>query len=187
MPSNKRRKAMLDNILRDCQTAWIKTKTKKNHPFRYVTLSTVSPDGLPEARVVVLRQFDAANYTFRIYTDARTPKMKSINATPTVELLFYDHRKLTQIRVKATCEEQKHDAALFAQQHEAAQKDYTTAVPPGTPLKGMDQLEYTEENHFTVLTFKAIQIDYLRLKRPNHQRAIFNLNAGQWEGSFVTP
>ena len=179
---------MLNNICVNVKQLGLNPKPKKNHPFRYVTLSTVSPDGLPEARVVVLRHFDATSFTFTIYTDARTPKrLNHLNSTPTVELLFYDHRKLTQIRVKATYEDQKHDKALFEKQHEAAQKDYTTAVPPGSPLKGMDQLEYTKENYFTVLTFKAVQIDYLRLKRPNHQRAIFNFNAGQWDGGFVTP
>ena len=178
---------MLDKILRNCQTEWIKTKTKKNHPFRYFTLSTVSPEGLPEARIVVLRHFDAVNYQFKVYTDARTPKIAALEKNNKAELLFYDHRKLMQIRVQAECVEQQADALLFSQQHEGAQKDYTTAVPPGTPLKGMDQLDYTTENHFTVLTFKAQQIDYLRLKRPNHQRAVYTRTEEQWNGSFVSP
>ncbi len=36
---------MLDNILKECQTAWIKTKTKRNHAFRYFSLATTAIDG----------------------------------------------------------------------------------------------------------------------------------------------
>ncbi|MGB1449969.1 MAG: pyridoxamine 5'-phosphate oxidase family protein [Flavobacteriaceae bacterium] len=178
---------MLDNILKECQTAWIKTKTKRNHAFRYFSLATTAIDGTPETRMVVLRNFDATDYHFTIYTDARTPKMKSLHQQPSAELLFYDHKKLLQIRVKAVCIESRKDPDLFAQQHEGAQKDYTTSVAPGTPAKGMDQVVYTEENHFTVLVFKAQSIDYLRLKRPNHQRAFFRRNEQRWEGTFLTP
>ena len=73
------------------------------------------------------------------------------------------------------------------QQHQAAQKDYTTLVAPGTVIKSMDTLEYGVENHFVKLVFKAYQIDYLRLKRPNHQRAVFTLEGDEWQGTFVTP
>lgn len=178
---------MLDSILKDCQTAWIKTKTKRNHPFRYFSLATSSKEGIPESRMVVLRNFDALNYRFTIYTDSRTPKMKALENNPQAELLFYDHKKLLQIRVKALCVEKRNDPVLFSQQHEAAQKDYTTTVAPGTPTKGMDQVAYTSENHFTVLVFNAHTIDYLRLKRPNHQRALFQKKGESWEGTFLTP
>ena len=178
---------MLDSVLKSCETAWIKTKTKKNHPFRFFSLVTTSPEGQAEARMVVLRKFDVSNFEFTIYTDLRTPKMASIVHIPEVELLFYDHKKLWQIRVKAKCIAQREDPALFAQQQEAAQKDYTTLIAPGTEIKAMDAVEYGSKNHFVVLTFRAYHIDHLQLKRPNHQRAIFTLQGQEWKGSFVTP
>jgi len=162
---------MLDNIFKFCETEWIKTKTKKNHPFRYFSLATVDPQGKPESRMVVLRKFDASAVEFTVYT----------------ELLFYDHKKLCQIRVKASCIERKKDLTLYLQQHQAAQKDYTTLIAPGTMIKAMDAVEYGVENHFVKLVFKAYQIDYLRLKRPNHQRAVFTLEDKEWQGTFVTP
>ena len=178
---------MLDSILKACETAWIKTKTKKNHPFRFFTLATTDPQGQAEARMVVLRKFDAKHFEFTIYTDLRTPKIASIEHNPAVELLFYDHKKLWQIRVKAKCIAKRKDPVIFKQQQEAAQKDYTTIVAPGTKLKAMDAVEYGNENYFAVLTFRAFHIDHLQLKRPNHQRAIFNLQDQKWEGTFVTP
>ena len=178
---------MLDSILKSCATEWIKTKTKKNHPFRFFSLATVTPEGQAESRMVVLRKFDPSSLEFSIYTDARTPKIKALHHNSDAELLFYDHKKLCQIRVKATCVKQEKDVNLFLQQHEAAQKDYTTLIAPGTEIKAMDTVEYGKENHFVKLVFKAYHIDYLRLKRPNHQRAVFCLQNEKWEGTFVTP
>ena len=178
---------MLDSIFKSCETEWIKAKTKKNHPFRYFSLATVSPVGKAESRMVVLRKFDPSKLEFTIYTDARTAKIKALDQKAEAELLFYDHKKLCQIRVSASCILQEKDSVLFSQQHEAAQKDYTTLIAPGVEIKGMDKIAYGEENHFLKLIFKAEKIDYLRLKRPNHQRAVFILKEGVWQGSFVTP
>lgn len=178
---------MLNSVLQSCVNEWVKAKTKKNHPFRYFTLSTVSPKNRPEARVVVLRHFDASNYLFTIFTDMRTPKLKSLAHNPLAELLFYDSRRNVQIRVNARCIYQGKDDEAFAQQHEKAQKDYTTSLAPGTPIKSMDAVEYTTTHHFCKLVFKAEKIDFLRLKRPNHQRAVFQWIDQQWEASFLTP
>lgn len=178
---------MLDKILQDCKTEWIKSKVKKNHPFRYFSLATTDPKGDPEVRLVVLRNYHSEDDLFTIYTDARTPKIKALDRNPTAELLFYDPKKLLQIRVTTSCIAQRSDEQIFRQQHEGAQKDYTTTVAPGTTIKQMDALTYSENHHFRVLVFKAIKIDYLRLKRPHHQRAVFHLVNSQWEGSFVAP
>ena len=178
---------MLDQLLLDCKTAWIKAKRQKKHPFRYCTLVTVRPDGLPDARVVVLRDYDAQNDRFIVYTDARTPKVEALRAQPNAMLLFYDARKLMQLRVEVHCTGMHEDHQKYKQQHPAAQKDYTTTLPPGSPIKAMDAVTYGEQHHFLSLEFTANKIDYLRLKRPNHQRAVFQKNAGQWEGQFLTP
>lgn len=178
---------MLDKILQDCRTEWIKSKVKKNHPFRYLSLATTHPNGDPEVRLVVLRNYHSENDLFTIYTDARTPKIRALASNPTAELLFYDPKKLVQIRVTTRCIEQKSDEQIFKQQHVGAQKDYTTTVAPGTVIKQMDALTYSDSHHFRILVFKATKIDYLRLKRPNHQRAVFNFFDEQWKGSFVAP
>lgn len=177
---------MLDQLLSDCRTAWIKAKTQKKHPFRYFTLATTL-DGNPQARVVVLRHYDLKTDCFTIYSDARTPKIVALKENPRATLLFYDPRKFLQVRVQAQCEAIKKDEEKFRQQHLAAQKDYTTSIAPGSPIKAMDAITYSEAHHFVVLQFKATTIDYLRLMRPNHQRALFAYKDGIWQGQFVAP
>ena len=74
-----------------------KNKNKKEPSYRYFTLSTINSNNRPDARVVVLRHFDAKEYLFSIYTDARSEKVHSLKSNPVAELLFYDHRKLSQL------------------------------------------------------------------------------------------
>ena len=178
---------MEHEILNSCKLEWIKAKTKKNHSYRYFVLGTSDEKGIPELRTVVLRNFDAEKMQFVLYTDARTAKLKSLTNNPKAELLFYNGPRLTQIRVKVNLVSAEADATLFKQQHEGAQKDYTTALPPGTFIKGIDQVEYTTENHFRKLVFQATAIEYLKLKRPNHIRMLFENTAEGWTSSFLTP
>lgn len=178
---------MEHEILNSCKQEWIKAKSKKNHSYRYFVLGTVNEKGSPELRTVVLRGFDAEKMQFVIYTDARTVKVNSLENNPKAELLFYHGPKLTQIRVKADLFSITADPLLFKQQHEGAQKDYTTALPPGTQIKGIDQVTYTTENHFRKIIFQAKKIEYLKLKRPNHVRLLFENKESQWQSSFLTP
>ena len=124
---------------------------------------------------------------FVVYTDARTAKLKSLESNPVAELLFYHGPSLTQIRVKAQLVSAAPDEELFKQQHEGAQKDYTTALPPGAVIKGIDQVSYTTENHFRKLIFQAESIEYLKLKRPNHIRLRFQKTDQGWETNYLTP
>lgn len=178
---------MEHDVLKSCKLEWIKAKTKKNHSYRYFVLGTSDGTGSPELRTVVLRDFDADNMQFTLYTDARTAKLKSLMENPKAELLFYNGPRLTQIRVKVELVSAKADAALFKQQHEGAQKDYTTMLPPGTAISGIDKVEYTTENHFRKLTFQAFKIEFLKLKRPNHIRMLFEKTETGWTSSFLTP
>jgi len=184
---SKKINQMLSNILLTCKTEWIKAKTKRNHPFRYFVLGTVNSKGNPELRTVVLRNFDSTENLFTIFTDSRTKKIIDLTENSSAELLFYDHRKLTQIRVKVNCISIEESEKDFIQQSPNAQKDYTSVSSPGTILKSMDDVMYSEFNYFRKLIFKPYQIEYLRLMRPNHQRAVFNLKNEEWIGNFITP
>lgn len=63
-------------------------------------LSTVSPDGLPEGRVVLLKAHDARGFVF--YTNMLSPKGLSINARPAAALTFYWPKLMRQVRVSGT-------------------------------------------------------------------------------------
>lgn len=72
-------------------------------------LSTVSPDGRPEGRVVLLKAFDARGFVF--YTNMLSPKGLSINARPAAALTFYWPKLMRQVRVSGTTEAVSDDEA----------------------------------------------------------------------------
>lgn len=59
-------------------------------------LSTVSPEGLPEGRVVLVKAADARGFVF--YTNMLSPKGLSLKARPEAALTFYWPKLMRQVR-----------------------------------------------------------------------------------------
>jgi len=51
----------------------------RHHAWRTPVLATVGGGGFANARVVLLREVDVAHQTLRVYTDARSPKVREIS------------------------------------------------------------------------------------------------------------
>ena len=85
---------MLDTLLKDGIKQLTSALVHKKHPFRYFTFTTVSQDGSPHSRTVVLRGFDPEKFIFSIYTDSRSAKIKELNHDQRAEFLFYDPNQL---------------------------------------------------------------------------------------------
>ena len=62
-----------------------------------MTLATVSKDGMPSARIVLLRGFDKRGLVF--YTDYRSQKGQELTENPNAALVFYWRELDRQIRV----------------------------------------------------------------------------------------
>ena len=179
---------MLAEILQQCKDQWVRSKYQKNHPFRYATLATVSKEGKPSMRTVVLRDFDPQQMEFVIFTDSRSAKAKDLQRSAEAQLLFYDPKKLWQIQVDLLCLQRSSDPKIFAQIPPRSQKDYTTVLAPGSPIEQPDQVTYdTEQPHFLKLRFQAQRIESLKLKRPVHIRAQFVRSAEEWNADFLNP
>ena len=70
---------------------------------------------------------------------------------------------------------------------EQSKEDYTSIDQPGAYINGPEQVQYDFESpHFTRLEFKILQLEYLKLKRPNHIRALFQAK-DNWKGKFIAP
>jgi pyridoxamine 5'-phosphate oxidase len=70
-----------------------------------VTLSTVDPDGSPDARVVILKNVDATG--FSVATSAGSPKGRQLDKDPRAALTFFWPGRGRQVRVRgiaAPCE-----------------------------------------------------------------------------------
>ncbi|MDC1377802.1 pyridoxamine 5'-phosphate oxidase family protein [Flavobacteriaceae bacterium] len=178
---------MLDSILNECKEQWVSAKKKKNHPFRFFTLATLDNDGSPHLRTVVLRGFDSELLNFIVYTDLRSKKVNELKMDKRAQFLFYDPKRMLQIIVGVSHIESNLDDFIYKSIPEQSKKDYAAVEVPGSKIKSPEKVQYNfSKGHFTQLIFKAESIEYLRLKRPNHIRASFNL-INNWEGNFIVP
>lgn len=65
-----------------------------------MTLATATPAGVPSARIVLLRGFDASGFTF--FTDYRSHKGGELDANPHAALCFYWGELERQVRIQGT-------------------------------------------------------------------------------------
>jgi pyridoxamine 5'-phosphate oxidase len=71
-------------------------KSEPNDPSA-MTLATVGPDGMPSARMVLLKDFDASGFVF--YTNLQSRKGEHLAAQPKAALLFHWKSLRRQVRL----------------------------------------------------------------------------------------
>lgn len=83
--------------------AWLKdaTASEPNDP-NAVALATVDPDGLPDARMVLLKGFDEQGFVF--YTNFESAKGREILATMKAAMCFHWKSLRRQVRVRGPVE-----------------------------------------------------------------------------------
>ena len=67
-----------------------------------LTLATVTPEGLPDARQVLLKGFDERGFVF--YTNLTSPKARHLEAVPAAALCFYWMPLEKQVRIRGPVE-----------------------------------------------------------------------------------
>ncbi len=103
--------------------AWLRQALAAQVPEpNAMTLATVGPDGGPSARIVLLKAFDAAGFTFHTNYDSR--KGRELAANPHAALLFFWQELERQVRVEGT----------VARISEAESDDYFRTRPTGSRL-----------------------------------------------------
>lgn len=179
---------MLNQILEDLKNEVKFGYLKKKHPFRYPSLASIE-DSTPTQRTVVLRD-TTDDFELVMFTDERSDKIKQFEANPHASLLFYNHKKLLQVKVEGKIKmirSGKEYENYWSRVQGKSQKDFITKNPPGTPIDNPDHVEYKEDkHHFCLLKLVPERMEYLELKRPNHIRAVFD-RSNNWEGQFLNP
>ena len=180
---------MKNQYLEEAMRELVNGHSKKRHPFRYFVLAT-NENGKPRQRTVVLRK-TLLDSSLVIYTDKRTQKIKDIQNNSEFSALFYDSKKLLQIRVEGKAElitDKQQIATYWQTVQDSSKKDYTTNRAPGTLIKNPDDVGYeSKENYFCPVKLIPNSIEYLRLKRPNHLRVLFSRVGTNWSGEFLVP
>jgi pyridoxine/pyridoxamine 5'-phosphate oxidase len=164
----------------------------KNHPFKYVVLST--QDGVEvHSRYVVLRSIDEYDNVY-FFTDERSHKTSEIRINPHVGLLFYHPRKRVQIRISGIAQLHHEDEVSnsFWDTVSGQQKlSYGSSLTPGHEIKEPGEAfhwpdEITSEN-FCVIKVFISEIEVLQLNRDQHLRARFQRDGTAWKGNWLVP
>lgn len=160
----------------------------RHAPARHPTLATVSENGMPQARTVVLRGADKQAATLAIYTDIHSEKISALRATPVAALHVWDAVEQLQIRIAANVTTLTGEAVIERWQRlpEHARSAYSSGLVPGQPIA--NSLAYTktpDKNAFAVMLLEIQTIDALHLG-PNHRRAMFS-HADNWAGQWLVP
>ena len=83
--------------------AWIEEATRREPADpNAMTLATVDTDGMPNARIVLLKGLDERGFVF--YTNLDSPKGQELDANPKAALIFYWKSLYRQVRVRGTVE-----------------------------------------------------------------------------------
>lgn len=158
-----------------------------------------------DARVMVLRAFDAANWSLRFHTDSRAPKTRVIDADPRVGVLLYDKGAKIQIRARGTgailrtgaeADNAWEASTNFARrcylgEGPGAGSDHPTSGLP-SEFEGVEpddaQLVPARKN-FALLKITLTSLDWLYLAHTGHARAQFTRGdpAAAWDGRWVSP
>ncbi|WP_017667472.1 pyridoxamine 5'-phosphate oxidase family protein [Sandarakinorhabdus sp. AAP62] len=174
----------------------------RKSPIHTPVIASVDADGLPHARVMVLRKADPATSTLRLHTDARSPKVAQLDGKP-VAVLAYHPAEQVQLRLSGTARIGRSVGevdSIWEQSTLFARRCYLAEQAPGTPMPGpssglpawIEGEQPTAEQimparaNFAVLWVGVTAIDWLHLANSGHRRAMFRASDG-WAGEWVAP
>jgi pyridoxamine 5'-phosphate oxidase len=91
-----------DNPFAQFNTWWQEAIASEIDEVNAMTLATVTKDGLPDARIVLLKEFDETGFVF--YTNYESAKGKELAVHPKACLVFFWKELERQIRISGTVE-----------------------------------------------------------------------------------
>lgn len=159
--------------------------------FTLASLATVTVQGQPRSRSVILRDFRVNPERIFFATHAHSAKVAEIRTNPRVAVTFYDGDSSVQLRVQGTATIVD-DAAERLRAWEAlaphTQYQYASLAEPGTPFQ--ENMGVAEDLHAAFQRFAWIQVElhqveWLNLGSSPHQRWQFERAGNTWTGQRV--
>lgn len=157
-------------------------------PARTPVLATVSPEGWPEARTVVLRAASRAAGTLEVHSDLAAGKVASLRQEPRAALHVWDARAGLQIRAWGAVEIVTGEAAeaRWAKVPEASRQAYGKTPAARNEIGGpLDYEVLAERGSFCALVLHLAALDLLHLG-DRHRRAAYDRESG-WRGRWLSP
>lgn len=185
-------------------TVWAKLSRVADDPalrLRLMAVATVTPDGRPSNRTLVLRGADKPSGLVWFHTDRRSPKMHHLRARPYISALGYDEHDHVQIRVDGEVTLHENDALAerhWEQVSAAVRHAYGLPHAPGEPIQQRDPRLQAMRQHqklgsadhgrhnFVVMQVRVEVIDWLQIGSLGQVRAILRAATG-WSAEPLVP
>ena len=169
-----------------------KAASDRHSPMHTPVVATADAD----ARVMVLRAWDAESRTLRFHTDVRAPKVTVIEHDPRIAVLAYDKEAKLQLRMRGTGRIERQgpiaDAAWqsadnFARRcylgegPGAVADEPTSGLPP--EFEGVEPSDaelIPARKNFAVLLVEVEAFDWFHLAHTGHRRALFDGEGARW-------
>ncbi|MEM8933452.1 MAG: pyridoxal 5'-phosphate synthase, partial [Acidobacteriota bacterium] len=139
--SSNLRRAHLDDNPIDQFGAWMHDAVESPHPEpTAMTLATIGEDGMPAARVVLLKGFDTRG--FRFFTNYQSRKGRELDAHLKASVCFFWPELHRQVRIDGTIERVDRDeSADYFQTRPHASQVSAMASPQSRPVQDRAELE----------------------------------------------
>jgi pyridoxamine 5'-phosphate oxidase len=194
----------LDNIFNDIWVRWGRGAADRRSAFHIPIIGTVSNDGNPDQRVMVLRKADRAAATLRFHTDIRSTKASQIAAQASISILGYDPGAKVQLRASGSAmiiQSGSLTDAAWAATSASGRRSYLTTLPPGTatdqatsglPLAFEQAVPTQSESeagrtNFAIVVVTLNHLEWLHLASTGHRRAAFTRAGDNWTGAWLIP
>jgi hypothetical protein len=162
--------------------------------FHWPTLATVSRDGLPRMRTVVLRDHHEEQRRVIVTSDARTGKISDLSAGSAASLHIWTHKKSVQLRLR--CQAEVLDRGPLWEDFWSRAKqsgkliDFSRSPAPGTAIaepQGWQEESENARGHFRVIALTYDEADYLYQGRDEVRRATVRFSSQSSQTDWVVP
>jgi hypothetical protein len=180
--------------------------TNRNSPSHTPAVGTVDASGVPQLRVMILRDVSRDARILRFHTDSRSIKADQLRQNPATSILIYDPAAKVQIRMSGKTH--------FTTTGDIADRAWSTSTPfarrcymaesapgmrcakPSSGLPNWIEGKQPEEEqladyrtNFAALLVEVESIEWLYLANAGHRRAHWQWDALQnsWVGSWLIP
>ena len=166
------------------------------------TVATIV-DGMPSARVMVLRGADRDLRRLTFHSDIRAVKVAALGTEPRVAVTGYDADARLQFRLGgvATVRSGSAVAARWAAIGGFGRRAYQTTLPPGSTLGSpgsglpadLDTVDAAAvagdagSANFAVIEIVLDRIEWLLLAHDGHRRAAYDHGGNGWTGRWLVP
>lgn len=168
--------------------------TTRRTPFTLASLATVSADGAPRSRSVILRSWDPGRAALGLATDVRSAKVREIRADPRVALAVWDEDAQVQVRLEGRAvvvDDPEVRGRRWAALGPRSRRGYATAGAPGTAVEGgaavQDDGEAAWSARFGWVEVVVDRVDRLDLAAEPHDRVVAERVGAAWRARRVVP